>query len=144
VDVPLYALAIAIFAILYLAIGVFLGFTLIIALVLLFAYLALRYGNLAENYPHSAADSMITVTFIGITWAIFTYLAPKTPIPFVGNGLTYTPTPLLPLPALISISLVVAVTFLAIGAFVARDLAAGGPMGGTRSETPSTQPTSMR
>ncbi|MCI4352426.1 MAG: hypothetical protein L3K14_03455 [Thermoplasmata archaeon] len=143
-DVPLYALALAIFAILYLAIGVFLGFTLIIALVLLFAYLALRYGNLAENYPHSAPDSMITVIFIGITWAIFTYLGSKNPVPFVGNGLTYTPGTALPLPALIAISLVVAVAFLAIGSFLGRDVLAGGPVGGTRGETGGTPPTGVR
>lgn len=143
-DVPLYALALAIFAVLYLAIGVFLGFTLIIALVLLFAYLAIRYGNLVENYPHSAADSLITVTFIGITWAIFTYLAQKSPVPFVGSTLTYTPAPLVPIPALIAITLVVSVAFLAIGSFVALDRSSGAPMGGTRGESSTSQPTSVR
>jgi hypothetical protein len=144
VDVPLYALALSIFAVLYLAIGVFLGFTLIIAFVLLYAYLAIRYGNLTENYPHSATDSMITVTFIGVTWAIFTFLAPKTPIPFVGTTLTYTSATTVPIPALIAISLVVAVTFLAIGAFVAKDLASGAPMGGTRSDGGTPQPAGVK
>ena len=124
-DVPLYAIALAIFAVLYLAIGVFLAYTLIITLLIMFAYLAIRHGNLAENYPHSVPDSLITVTFIGITWAIFTYLAPKNPIPFIGSGLTYNTSTNLPIVPVIAVTFVVAVVFLVILSFIARQLKQG-------------------
>jgi hypothetical protein len=120
-DVPLYAIALIVFSVLYLGVGVFLAFTLIITLIVMFLYLALRWGNVSENYPHGLGDSMITVIFIGVTWGIFTYLAPKNPIPFVGKGLTYTSTPVNLLP-FAAISLVLIVVFLSIGAFIARDL----------------------
>src|SRR5690349_6113226 len=121
-DVPLYAIALAVFAVLYLAIGVFLAYTLVITLIVMFLYLAIRHGNVAENYPHGLGDTLITVTFIGVTWGIFTYLAPKNPIPFIGSGLTYTNNALLPVNAVLTISAVLAFVFLAIGAFVAKDL----------------------
>lgn len=123
-DVPLYAIALILFSVLYLGIGVYLAYVLIITLVVMFLYLTLRHGRLPENYPHGLGDTLITVIFIGVTWAIFTYLAPKTPIPFVGSGLLYTHGQIQLLP-LISISMVLIVIFLAIGAFIAKDLQAG-------------------
>jgi len=132
-DVPLYAIALVVFAVLYLGIGVFLAYVLIITLLVMFLYLALRWGNVAENYPHGLGDTMITVIFIGVTWGIFTYLAPKDPIPFVGIGLTYTHSTFNPLP-FIAISLVLIVVFLSIGAFIAKDLR--GSLGGTSATSP--------
>jgi len=120
-DVPLYAIALVMFSVLYLGIGVFLAYTLAITLIVMFLYLALRHGNVAQNYPHGLGDTLITVIFIGVTWGIFTYLAPKDPIPFVGQGLTYTHSQVNILP-FISITLVLVVMFLMIGAFVAKDL----------------------
>jgi hypothetical protein len=134
-DVPLYAIALAVFAVLYLAIGVFLAYTLVLTLIIMFAYLAIRHGNLAENYPHGVGDTMITVTFIGITWAIFTFLAPKSPVPFIGSGLTYSDPASVPVAAIITISVIVAVVFLVIGSFVARELKGAGQGGGTPSST---------
>src|SRR5215470_14182 len=102
-DVPLYAIGLVVFAVLYLGVGVFLGYTLVITLVLMFLYLALRHGKLPENYPHGLGDTLITVIFIGVTWGIFTFLAPKNPVPFLPgpgqSGLTYTPETLIPLSA---------------------------------------------
>ncbi|MGA9840215.1 MAG: hypothetical protein WBF81_09125 [Thermoplasmata archaeon] len=118
-DVPLYALALALFAVLYLAIGVFLAFTLLITLFIMFAYLVVRYRDLPTNYPHSAADAATTMIFIGITWAIFTFVADKSPVPFIGSGLTYTSQALIPLNAIIAIAFVVSVVFLLIFAFIA-------------------------
>jgi hypothetical protein len=118
-DVPLYAIALALFAVLYLAIGVFLAFTLLITLIIMFAYLVVRYRDLPANYPHSAADAATTMIFIGITWAIFTFVADKNPVPFIGNGLTYTSQALIPLNAIIAIGFVVSVLFLLIFAFIA-------------------------
>lgn len=120
-DVPLYALALVLFAVLYLAIGVFLAFTLIITLLVMFSYLALRYGKMPDNYPSGLGDTLITVAFIGVTWGIFTFLAPKNPIPFIGNGLTYT-TGVIPVGSLLTIGLVLALVFLGLLAFIARDL----------------------
>jgi len=118
-DVSLYALALAIFAVLYLAIGVFLAFTLILTLMIMFLYLVVRYRDLPGNYPHSAGDAGPTMIFIGITWAIFTFVADKNPVPFIGTGLTYTNQSLIPLDAIIAIAFVVSITFLMIFAFIA-------------------------
>ncbi len=130
-DVPLYAIALILFSVLYLGIGIYLAYVLLITLVIMFLYLTLRHGRLPENYPHGLGDTLITVIFIGVTWGIFTYLAPKDPIPFVGSGLTYTHGQVSLLP-FIAISLVLVVVFLGIGAFIARDLQ-GGLGGGTTS-----------
>jgi hypothetical protein len=133
-DVPLYAIALILFAVLYLGIGVFLAYVLLITLIVMFLYLAVRWGNVAENYPHGLGDTMITVIFIGVTWGIFTYLAPKNPIPFVGIGLTYTSSTSFHLLPFAAISLVLIVVFLTIGAFIAKDLKGalgGGGIGGS-------------
>ena len=119
-DVPLYAIALIVFSVLYLGVGVFLGYTLLITLIVMFMYLAIRWGNVAENYPHSVADTMVTIIFIGVTWGIFTYLAPKSPIPFIGSGFTYTNATLIPLSSIIVITFVVSVLFLVIFAFYAQ------------------------
>lgn len=118
-DVPLYAIALAIFAVLYLAIGVFLAFTLLITLIVLFAYLVVRYRELPENYPYGAKDAATTMIFIGITWAIFTFVADKNPVPFIGSGFTYTNSSLIPVGAIIVIAFVVSVVFLLVFAFIA-------------------------
>ena len=129
-DVPLYAIALIVFSILYLAIGIFLAFTLIIALIVMYGYLAIRHGNVAENYPHSLGDTLITVIFIGVTWGIFIFLGPKNPIPFVGKSLTYTTASAIPLNALLAIAAVLSLAFLAIGAFIAKDLRGAVSTGG--------------
>ncbi len=118
-DVPLYAIALTVFAVLYLAIGVFLAYTLLITLFLMFLFLVLRYGKLPEDYPYSDRDISITLIFIGVTWGIFTFLAPKSPIPFLGSGFTYTNPQTIPLDAIIIIAFVIAVTFLLIFSFTA-------------------------
>jgi hypothetical protein len=139
-DVPLYAIALAVFAVLYLAIGVFLAYTLIITLLIMFAYLSIRHGKLPDNYPYGLGDTMITVVFIGVTWGIFTYLAPKNPIPFVGSGLTYSQNPSIVFQAIIVITVVLSFVFLAIRAFIAKDVREGGLGAGgapTSTQTPS-------
>ena len=88
-DVPLYAVGLTVFAILYLALTAFLIWAILITLIVMFLFLTLRYGNVSENYPHGAADVSITAIFIGITWGIFVFVGPKGPIPVVGNGFSY-------------------------------------------------------
>ena len=134
-DVPLYAIALVLFSVLYLAIGVYLAFVLIITLVVMFLYLAVRHGKLPENYPHGLGDTLITVIFIGVTWGIFTFLGPKDPIPFTGAGLTYIHSPVSILP-LVAISLVLIVIFLTIGSFIAKDLQGGGLGASMGQQTP--------
>jgi hypothetical protein len=129
-DVPLYAIALSVFAVLYLAIGVYLGITLLVTLLVMLAYLAIRHGKLPENYPHGLGDSMITVTFIGVTWGIFTWLAPKNPIPFSGTGLTYQAPVSIAFSSIILISFVLAVIFLVVFSFIANDLRGAGTSGG--------------
>jgi phosphatidylglycerophosphate synthase len=113
-DVTLYAIALAVFAVLYLAIGVFLAFTLIITLLLLFLYLAVRYRELPSGYPYSRGDAITTMIFIGITWAIFTFVSDKNPLPFIGSGLTYTTSGVVPINTILAIGFVVSVLFLAV------------------------------
>lgn len=125
-DVPLYAIALATFAVLYLALTVYLGVTILICLFVMLAYLAARHGKLPENYPHGLSDTLITVTFIGVTWGIFTWLGPKDPIPFTGSGLTYQPGLAIPLSAIITTSIIIAVAFLVVFSFIARDMSGGG------------------
>lgn len=121
-DVPLYAIALVVFAVLYLGIGVWLAYALAITLIIMFMYLAIRHGKLPENYPHGLGDTLITIIFIGVTWGIFAYLAPKNPIPFVGQGLTYTASSNVPIGAFLQITVVLMLIFLVIGAFIANDL----------------------
>lgn len=116
-DVPLYVVALLSFAILYLVLGVFLVFALFITLIFLFLYLALRYGNLAENYPQGFGDVMITIIFIGVTWAIFVLFGPKNPVEFVGSGLTYTSSTAVPIDAVIGIGVIFAIAMLIIFSF---------------------------
>jgi len=138
-DVPLYAVALAFFAVLYLAIGVFLVYTILIALIAMFLFLTLRYGNVSESYPHSASDVSITAIFIGITWAIFVFVGPKNPIPFFGNGFTYQSATVVPTDSIIAISVVVLIAFLGVFAFAADQLPhmAGGQSGGSGSSAQS-------
>ena len=117
-DVPLYAIALAVFAVLYLVMGVFLAFTLIIAFIILFLYLAIRYGNVPQNYPHTLGDVLITVIFTGVTWGIFVYLGPKNPVPFIGSGRTFNATAVVPIASIVEVSLALVIVFLIIGAFV--------------------------
>jgi phosphatidylglycerophosphate synthase len=113
-DVTLYAIALAVFAVLYLAIGVFLAFALIITLLILFLYLAVRYRDLPSGYPYSRGDAITTMIFIGITWAIFTFVSDKNPLPFIGSGLTYTTSGVVPINTILAIGFVVAVLFLGV------------------------------
>jgi len=144
-DVPLYAIALSMFAVLYLAIGVYLAITLIITLLVMMGYLAIRHGKLPENYPHGLADTLITVIFIGITWGIFTWLAPKNPIPFIGSGLTYTSAPAIPVGSILTITVILAIIFLVVFSFIAKDLGqtrggGGGPSQAERAGTEGGRP----
>jgi hypothetical protein len=130
VDVPLYVVALLAFAILYLVLGVFLVFALFITLIFLFLYLALRYGNLAENYPQGFGDVMITIIFIGVTWAIFVLFGPKDPVPFVGSGLTYTAATGIPIDSVVAIGVIFSIAMLIIFSFAYyRGDRMGGPSG---------------
>lgn len=135
-DVTLYAIGLVLFAVLYLAIGIFLAFTLLITLVLMFLFLALRWGNVSQNYPHTVADSFITVIFIGVTWGIFVFVGPKNPVPFIGNGLTYATASAIPARDILAVAFVVAVGFLVVFSFAARYIAES--HAGTRGAPPST------
>jgi hypothetical protein len=133
-DVPLYAIALTVFAVLYLAIGVFLVYTIVITLFVMFLYLVLRHGKLPEDYPYGTRDVSITMIFIGVTWAIFTFLAPKSPIPFVGAGFTYTPPATIPLSSILIIAFVVSVAFLVVFSFILRGEGEVGGRSGLGSE----------
>jgi hypothetical protein len=117
-DVPLYAIALTVFGALYLGLAVFLLYALIFSLLAMYLYLAVRYNNLPDGYPYGGTDTLVTATFIGVTWGIFTLLAPKSPIPFVGNGLTYGNHSAVPIGSAIVITIFLLLGFIAVGAFV--------------------------
>jgi hypothetical protein len=135
-DVPLYAIALIVFSLLYLALAVVFTIALAITLVVLFLYLALRYGKMPDNYPHGFGDALITAIFIGVTWGIFVLLGPKDPIPFLPNGsATYQTSTLLSVNTVLGIALVLAIIFLFIGSFIVKYLREAGSTGGTSTTT---------
>ncbi len=121
-DVPLYAVGLAVFALLYIAVTAFLLWAILITLLVMFIFLTLRYGNVSENYPHSAQDVSITAIFIGMTWGIFVFAGPKDPVPLVGQGFTYG-TGVVPVSDIIAISVVMLVGFLIVYSFASEKLA---------------------
>jgi hypothetical protein len=131
-DVPLYAVALIVFALLYLALAVVLSVALLITFIVLFLYLTLRHGKMPDNYPHGFGDVLITVIFVGVTWGIFVLLGPKNPVPFlpVGGSATYAAGGILSINEIVSVGVVLAILFLFMGAFIARQLHDGGSMGG--------------
>lgn len=138
-DVPLYAVGLAAFAVLYLAVSAFLIWAILITLIIMFLFLTLRYGNVAENYPHGAADVSITSIFIGITWGIFVFVGPKNPIPVVGDGFSYArdyATSLATTGTVIAAVIILLVVFLVVFSLAADKLAeARRTGGGTTDET---------
>jgi|HubBroStandDraft_4_1064222.scaffolds.fasta_scaffold258757_1 phosphatidylglycerophosphate synthase len=135
-DVPLYAIALIVFSLLYLALAVVFTIALAITLIVLFLYLAIRYGKMPDNYPHGFGDALITAIFIGVTWGIFTLLGPHNPIPFLPNGsATYQTSTVLSVNEILAVALILAVIFLFIGSFIARYLRDGS---GTGSSTTTT------
>jgi hypothetical protein len=134
VDLPLYAIAIAAFALLYIGIGVFLLFTLIITLLVMLIYVIVRYSPLPDGYPYSANAITQTVILVGVTWAVFVWVSDKNPIPFLGNGLTYVSPDSVAIGPILIISLVVLLAFLVIMSFampeLLRNRQGGGGSGG--------------
>jgi hypothetical protein len=136
-DVPLYAVALIVFALLYLALSVVLSIVLVVTLVILFLYLTLRHGKMPESYPHGFGDALITAIFIGVTWGIFILLGPKTPVPFLPEGGSVTYATLAPaaLDAIVAITVVLAFVFLFIGTLLARQLKEGSSGGASTTTT---------
>jgi hypothetical protein len=134
-DVPLYAIALIVFALLYLALSVVLVVAFAITFVVLYLYLSIRYGKMPDNYPHGFADALITAIFIGVTWGIFILLGPKDPVPFLPNGSAqYSPTTLLSINEVIAIALILSIVFLFIGSLITR-YSREGQMGGISTAT---------
>jgi hypothetical protein len=139
-DVPLYAVALIVFALLYLALSVVLSIVLVLTLVVLFIYLTLRHGKMPDNYPHGFGDALITAIFIGVTWGIFIVLGPKTPVPFLpeNGAVTYAPLAPAALDSIVAIVVILAIAFLFIGALLARQLKEGSSSGGISGSTTTT------
>lgn len=136
-DVPLYAIALLVFALLYLALATVLSVALIITFIVLFLYLTLRHGKMPDNYPHGFSDALITAIFIGVTWGIFVLLGPKSPVPFLpeNGSVTYQATGLLTVNEIITIGIVLAIAFLFVGSFISRQLRGEGSSPGSSMTT---------
>jgi len=122
-DVPLYAVALAVFAILYLAVSAFLIWAILVSLIFMFIFLALRYGDVSTDYPHSAADVCITAIFIGVTWGIFVFVGPKNPVPWIGSGFTYQAANTVPVGSILAITVGLLLTFLIVFSLASERLA---------------------
>ncbi len=125
-DVPLYAIGLAVFAVLYLAVSAFLIWAILITLIVMYLFLTLRYGDVSENYPHSGADVSITAIFVGITWGIFVFVGPKNPVPFVGNGFSYatsTAASSATVSAVIAVTVGILIAFLIVFSLAAEKMA---------------------
>jgi hypothetical protein len=136
-DVPLYAVWLAVFAVLYLAVSAFLIWAILITLIVMFLFLTLRYGNVSENYPHSAGDVSITAIFIGITWGIFVFVGPKNPVPVVGNGFSYaanTAASTATTSAVIAVSILLLILFLVVFSLAAEKMADARRSSGSSSD----------
>ncbi|MCI4321243.1 MAG: hypothetical protein L3K18_09425 [Thermoplasmata archaeon] len=136
-DVPLYAIALIVFALLYLALATVLSIALVITFVILYLYLALRHGKMPDNYPHGFSDALITAIFIGVTWGIFVLLGPKNPVPFLpeNGSVTYQSIGILPVNEIITIGVILAIVFLFVGSFIARQLRGEGSSSGSQMTT---------
>jgi hypothetical protein len=89
-DTALFVIALILFAALYIGIGVYLLWSLLITLMVLMAYMAARYKNVAENYPYNMTETLTSVLLIATTWTVFIIVGPKDPLPFIGSSFTYT------------------------------------------------------
>jgi hypothetical protein len=136
-DVPLYAIALIVFALLYLALATVLSIALVITFVILYLYLSLRHGKMPDNYPHGFSDALITAIFIGVTWGIFVLLGPKSPVPFLpeNGSVTYNSIGILPVNEIITIGVILAIVFLFVGSFIARQLRGEGSSPGSQMTT---------
>ncbi|HKV90399.1 MAG TPA: hypothetical protein VJQ43_04275 [Thermoplasmata archaeon] len=136
-DVPLYAIALIVFALLYLAVATVLSIALVITLVILYLYLTLRYGKMPDSYPHGFTDALITAIFIGVTWGIFVLLGPKNPIPFLpqNGSATYQLTGLISINEIVTIGVILSIAFLIIGSFISRQLRGEGSAPGSQMTT---------
>jgi hypothetical protein len=128
-DAQLYVLGLAVFGVLYLVLSVFLVFALLLSLLALYLFLVLRYGKLPDDYPYGTADTMVTTMFLGVTWGVFMLLGPKNPVPFIGSSFTYSTT-VLPVGGILTISIVVLLVFLVVGAVVIPRMSDRGGTGG--------------
>ncbi len=89
-DSTLFMVGLILFAALYIGLSVMLFWALLITILALIAYLAVRYKDVAAHYPYSISDSLGSVLLIATTWTIFVIVGPK-PIPFIGSTFLYNP-----------------------------------------------------
>jgi hypothetical protein len=97
-DIMLFALCLLTFACCYLALTIYLFWTLVITMLVIITFLAIRWRSVAENYPYGINDSIVLLALVSVTWVLFVFLGPKDPVPFLGgfngpNGLTYGSPP---------------------------------------------------
>ncbi len=91
-DNTLFILALLVFATLYIGLGVYLLWTLVITILVILAYLTGVYKHVLDNYPYNAGENLTTVLLIATTWVVFIVVGPK-PVQFWGPSLFYAPPP---------------------------------------------------
>lgn len=87
-DQALFILGLVLFAALYLGVFVYLLWVLAITIFVMILFLAVRYKNIAENYPYNASETLMTVLMTAVIWTVFVIVGPK-PIPFFGSSFFY-------------------------------------------------------
>lgn len=92
-DNTLFILALVVFAALYIGLGVFLLWTLVITIIVILAYLTGVYKHVVDNYPYNAGENLTTVLLVATTWVVFIIVGPK-PVQFWGDSLFYAPPPM--------------------------------------------------
>ncbi|MCL4325115.1 MAG: hypothetical protein M1144_06630 [Candidatus Thermoplasmatota archaeon] len=88
-DTTLFMIALVAFAALYIGIGVFLLWSLLITMMVILAYLAARYGHVVENYPYNVSETLTSILLIATTWVVFIIVGPK-PFTVAGSTEIYT------------------------------------------------------
>ena len=93
-DFFLFVLLLVGFAALYVALQIYLLYTLIILLIIAIFYVVIKYPRGKEDWPFGFTDNIYTVCMSNIIIVVFVIVVPT--ISFVGSQPTYVPQPVPP------------------------------------------------
>lgn len=128
-DQTLFVIGLVLFAALYIGLAVYLLWTIAITLIVMLVYLAVRYGNIVENYPYNLSETLSSVILISTTWTVFIIVGPK-PIEFFGPAIVYDVLPEAVFSSIVATVVVFIIVILGILAIIIPNLEHRGGMGG--------------